>query len=185
MTALAADAAPASGGGQPSVGVDLQVAAGLAGVPSRARFRRWVAAAAAGRTAAAEVSIRVVGAAEGRRLNLDYRGRDRPTNVLAFPADLPPELGLAALGDLVLCADVVEREAAEQGKPVESHWAHLVIHGTLHLLGFDHQTEADAARMEGAEIQILRGLGYPDPYDPVSERRNRRDPVGRTGSDDG
>jgi probable rRNA maturation factor len=165
--------------------VDLQVAKGIDGVPRVAQLRTWVAAAAAGRVPTAEVSIRVVGAAEGRRLNRDFRGKDAPTNVLAFPAELAPELGLPMLGDLVICAEVLAREATLQGKPAEAHWAHLVVHGTLHLLGFDHQTEDEASRMESEEIQILERLGYPDPYMPTAEHGERRDPVGRTGSDDG
>jgi probable rRNA maturation factor len=164
--------------------VDLQLASGTGEVPAPARFREWVAAAATGRRDAVEVSVRIVGAAEGRRLNRDYRGKDRPTNVLAFPAELSPELGLPLIGDLVICAEVVGREAAEQAKPVDAHWAHLVVHGTLHLLGFDHRTEAEAAVMEREEIQILDALGYPDPYEYEAGHRNRREPVDETGSDD-
>ena len=164
--------------------VDLQRASGTGEVPAPARFRQWVAAAATGRRDAVEVSIRIVGPAEGRRLNRDYRGKDRPTNVLAFPADLSPELGLSLIGDLVICAEVVGREAAEQGKPAEAHWAHLVVHGTLHLLGYDHQTAAEATEMERAEIQILDGLGYPDPYAYRPGHRNRGEPADETGSDD-
>jgi len=165
--------------------VELQVARGVGDVPRAGLLRRWVGAATAGRVAAAEVGIRVVGADEGRRLNREYRGQDRPTNVLAFPAELPPELGLPMLGDLVICAEVVVREAVEQGKSPEAHWAHLVVHGTLHLLGLDHRTETEAARMEAVEIQILQGLGYPDPYTPVNEHGETGHPVGETGSDDG
>jgi probable rRNA maturation factor len=164
--------------------VDLQVANGTGDVPSPGAFRRWIVAALAGRRVAAEVGIRVVGVAEGRRLNRDYRGKDRPTNVLAFPTDLPGELGLPMLGDLVICSEVVAREAAEQGKPAEAHWAHLVVHGALHLLGYDHQTEAQAAEMERTEIQILDALGYPDPYAPEAGNGKRMDSVEGAGSDD-
>ncbi len=178
---------PSPTGGLPAADaqVDLQVANDTRDVPVPGAFRRWVAAAVAGRRAAAEVSVRVVGAAEGRRLNRDYRGKDRPTNVLAFPAELPAELGLPMLGDLVICSEVVAREAAQQGKPSEAHWAHLVVHGTLHLLGFDHETEAQAADMERAEIQILDALGYPDPYAFEADNGKRRDSVQRTDSDNG
>ena len=164
--------------------VDLQRARGTGEIPAPARFRHWVAAAATGRRDAVEVSVRIVGAAEGRRLNRDYRDRDRPTNVLAFPAELSPELDLPLIGDLVICAEVVGQEAAEQGKSAEAHWAHLVVHGTLHLLGYDHQTEAEAAVMERAEIQILDGLGYPDPHAYRPGHRTRRAPVDETASDD-
>jgi probable rRNA maturation factor len=136
------------------------------GVPAPASFRRWVEAALKGarRRKATEVSIRIVDADEGRALNLQYRGRDYATNVLSFPADLPPGLNLPLIGDLVICAPVVAREAAEQGKRLADHWAHLTIHGTLHLLGYDHIEEAEAEAMEGLETRVLAGLGIADPY---------------------
>ncbi len=105
--------------------------------------------------------MRFVGADEGRKLNRDYRGRDYATNVLSFPY----ESGSRLAGDLVLCLPVVEREAEEQGKPPEAHFAHLIVHGMLHLQGYDHETGADdAERMEAVEREILEALGYPDPY---------------------
>ena len=136
------------------------------GVPAPASFRRWVEAALKGarRRKATEVAIRIVDADEGRALNLQYRGRDYATNVLSFPADLPPGLNLPLIGDLVICAPVVVREAAEQGKKPADHWAHLTIHGTLHLLGYDHIEEAEAEAMEGLETRVLAGLGIADPY---------------------
>ena len=121
------------------------------------------------REAPASVSVRIVDAEEGRALNQRWRERDRPTNVLSFPADLPPELELPLLGDLVLCAPVVLREAAEQGKRAEDHWAHLVIHGVLHLLGMDHQDDAEAEEMEQREREILATLGIGDPYADAGE----------------
>jgi probable rRNA maturation factor len=148
----------------------LDVAVGYAtsrrGVPAPASFRRWVEAALKGarRRKATEVAIRIVDADEGRALNLQYRGRDYATNVLSFPADLPPGLNLPLIGDLVICAPVVVREAAEQGKKPADHWAHLTIHGTLHLLGYDHIDEAEAEAMEGLETRVLAGLGIADPY---------------------
>ena len=150
----------------------LDVAVGYAvasrkGIPASASFRRWVEAALKGakRRKASEVSIRIVEADEGQALNLQYRGRDYATNVLSFPADLPPGIDLPLLGDLVICAPVVTREAAEQGKRPTDHWAHLTVHGTLHLLGFDHMEDAEAEEMEALETRILAGLGIADPYE--------------------
>ena len=150
----------------------VDVAVGYAtsrkGVPSSASFRRWVEAALKGarRRKAAEVAIRIVDADEGQALNRQFRGRDYATNVLSFPAELPPGVDLPLIGDLVICAPVVAREAAEQGKKTADHWAHMTIHGTLHLLGYDHIKEAEAEAMEGLETRILGGLGIPDPYLP-------------------
>ncbi|MGA0588555.1 rRNA maturation RNase YbeY [Dyella sp. KRB-257] len=137
-----------------------------AGVPSAASFRRWVEATLRGarRRRATELSIRIVDAAEGRALNRDYRGKDHATNVLSFKTDLPPGLKLPLIGDIVICAPVVAREAAEQGKPPRDHWAHLTVHGVLHLLGHDHLVEAEAEAMEALEARILAGLGIADPY---------------------
>lgn len=137
-----------------------------AGMPSPVSFRRWVEAALAGarRRRAAELSIRIVGTREGRTLNRTYRDKDYATNVLSFPVDLPPGVRLPLLGDIAICAPVVRREAAEQGKPEAHHWAHLTVHGVLHLLGYDHIEEAEAARMEALETRILKGLGISDPY---------------------
>jgi len=148
----------------------LDVAVGYAaprkGVPASASFRRWIEAALKGarRRKASEVSIRIVDAEEGRALNLQYRGRDYATNVLSFPVELPPGVDLPLIGDLVICAPVVAREAAEQGKKPADHWAHLTIHGTLHLLGYDHIDEAEAEAMEALETKVLAGLGIADPY---------------------
>ena len=137
-----------------------------AGIPSPASFRRWVEAALRGarRRKATELSIRIVDADEGRALNRDYRGKDYATNVLSFEAGLPPGLKLPLIGDMAICAPVVAREAAEQGKRPRDHWAHLTVHGTLHLLGHDHIVEAEAVAMEALETRILAGLGIADPY---------------------
>ncbi|MGH8111959.1 MAG: rRNA maturation RNase YbeY [Rhodanobacteraceae bacterium] len=135
-------------------------------VPAPASFRRWVAAALRGaaHAAPAELSIRVVGAHEGRTLNRRYRGKVRATNVLSFPADLPRGIDTPLLGDLVICAPVVAREAREQHKATRDHYAHLTVHGVLHLLGYDHQAERDAKSMETLETTILASLGIADPY---------------------
>ena len=148
--------------------VSVTYATARKGVPSSASFRKWVAAALADRDAPAEMAIRIVGADEGRELNRTYRGKDYATNVLSFPAEspegLPEDVELPLLGDLVICADVVAREAAEQGKRPADHWAHLVVHGTLHLLGWDHEADDEAEAMEAREREILAGLGIADPY---------------------
>lgn len=146
--------------------LDLQRAS-RARIPSATRFRRWVMAALRGRRARAEITIRVVTPAESRRLNARYRGKDKPTNVLSFACEAPSLLKLPALGDLVICAQVVKREARQQGKPVEAHWAHMTVHGVLHLLGYDHQRKNEARHMEALEKTILAGLGHPDPYEIV------------------
>jgi probable rRNA maturation factor len=155
----------------PQEHLQLHVGYGVprAGVPASASFRRWVEAALRGarRRKATELAIRIVGADEGRALNRDYRGKDYATNVLSFPADLPPGVALPLIGDLAICAPVVAREAAEQGKPPRDHWAHLTVHGVLHLLGHDHIEEAQAEAMEALETRILAGLGIRDPYTPV------------------
>ncbi len=111
-----------------------------------------------------ELVIRVVDEAESSALNRDYRGRDRPTNVLSFPFEAPPPIESYLIGDLVICAPVVAREALAQGKAAKAHWAHMVVHGVLHLLGFDHPSDAEAESMEALEREIQGGLGYPDPY---------------------
>jgi len=110
------------------------------------------------------LTIRIVDAAESALLNQEYRQKTGATNVLSFPADLPEEVDLPLLGDLVICAPLVESEATAQNKPLEAHWAHLIIHGTLHLLGYDHLLEADAEEMESLETELLKQLGFADPY---------------------
>lgn len=149
-------------------GVSVSYATARAGVPAASSFRKWVRAALADREAPAEVAIRIVGADEGRELNRQYRQRDYATNVLSFPAErpegLPEDVELPEIGDLVICADVVAREAAEQAKRPIDHWAHLVVHGVLHLLGWDHLEDAEAEAMEAREREVLAGLGIADPY---------------------
>jgi probable rRNA maturation factor len=153
--------------------LDIQRASAGPGIPGDDAFERWVRAALADRSLDAELSLRVVDADEITRLNRDYRGGDYATNVLSFPADLPPELELPHLGDIVICAPVVAREAAEQGKAAEAHWAHMVVHGTLHLLGHDHVDDSEAEAMEALETAILAALDYPDPYIETTEEGTR------------
>ena len=144
--------------------LDLQVASeGQA--PSLEQLQQWCALALRQRSADSELTIRLVDEAEGRELNNTWRHKDYATNVLSFPADVPEGLlDIPLLGDLVICVPVVEREAAEQDKSLEAHWAHLVIHGCLHLLGYDHIDDDEAEEMEGLEQNLLAELGHPDPY---------------------
>jgi len=144
--------------------VAVQFATGRAGRPSPVSLRRWAEAALAAVGAAGEVTLRVVDAEEGAALNGAWRDRPGPTNVLSFPLPAPPGAPRPSLGDIVLCAPVIEREAAEQGKARAAHWAHMVVHGVLHLAGHDHVKPAAARRMESLEIALLGKLGYPDPY---------------------
>ncbi len=150
----------------PRLELGVSYAAPRRGVPSAVSFRRWVEAALAGARyrKPAELAVHIVGRREGRTLNRQFRVKDYATNVLSFPAELPRGVTAPLLGDLVICAPVVVREAYEQGKPPRDHYAHLTVHGVLHLLGFDHQNDADAARMEGLETRILAALGIADPY---------------------
>ncbi len=136
------------------------------GLPQRASFLQWVEATLrmAKRRGSSELSIRLVDADEGHWLNRQYRQRDYPTNVLSFPAELPAGVKLPLLGDLVICAPVVAREAHEQRKSLRDHHAHMTVHGTLHLLGHDHENDEDATRMESLERRILAELGITDPY---------------------
>ena len=136
------------------------------GLPQRASFQRWIETTLrmAKRRGNSEVSIRLVDADEGRALNRQYRQRDYATNVLSFPLELEPGIKLPLLGDLAICAPVVAREAREQGKPLRDHYAHMTVHGILHLLGHDHENDVDAERMENLERKILAELGFADPY---------------------
>ncbi|MBT1444642.1 rRNA maturation RNase YbeY [Shewanella sp. JM162201] len=148
----------------PDIMLDLQIAAEGHELPSEQEFVSWVRAALGNTMAEAELTIRIVDSSESQQLNRDYRGKDKPTNVLSFPFEAPPGIELPLLGDLVICASVVENEALEQHKPLMAHWAHMVVHGCLHLLGYDHIDDAEADEMESLETVILHDLGYPDPY---------------------
>ena len=147
-----------------SIVVDVQYAAEQRGLPDQAQITHWVEAALAGQRTEAELTVRIVDEEEGRELNEHWRGGSGATNVLSFPAGDEQTVVPELLGDIVICAPLVSREAAGQGKTEEAHWAHLVIHGVLHLLGFDHVTEHDAAVMESLEIEKLNRLGYGNPY---------------------
>jgi probable rRNA maturation factor len=131
-------------------------------LPDEESLARW--AEAAGGTEPSEVLVRLVDEQESAELNSNYRHKKGPTNILSFSFEVPEGIPNDYLGDLVICAGVVEREAKEQAKPLDAHWAHMVVHGLLHLRGYDHVDEADAAAMEAEEVAILAGLGFPDPY---------------------
>lgn len=158
--------APAGKSRRPSLVFGLQFAVPRAGLPVRSTLRRWALAAL---DRDATVTLRFVGASEGRRLNANYRGRDYPTNVLTFVYDAAIASGRLA-GDIVLCVPVLRREARAQQRSLRAHCAHLVIHGMLHLQGYDHERSADALRMEARETELLARLGYADPYaDPCAD----------------
>lgn len=144
--------------------IGVQYAVDLPGLPEREMLRRWARAALNAAERSGALAIRIVDEAESAALNGHWRGKHGPTNVLSFQAVLPPGLAVSELGDVVICAPVVAREAAQQRKPVAAHWAHMVVHGVLHLTGHDHKHEHDALRMESLETEILASLGFPDPY---------------------
>jgi len=149
--------------------VHLQQASQQQGIPSAEQFESWVVAALSQYKKPVELTIRIVDEAEGTELNEQYRKKSGPTNVLSFPFEAPEGVELDWLGDLVICAPVVSREALEQSKKELSHWAHLVVHGVLHLLGFDHINAAEALEMEHCEIEALKGLGITNPYEETAE----------------
>ena len=145
--------------------IDLQIACEQeSGLPTAEQIEQWATAAVQPQSEEVEMTVRIVDEAESHALNLNYRGKDRPTNVLSFPFECPDEVELPLLGDLVICRQVVEREAQEQDKPLMAHWAHMVVHGSLHLLGYDHIEDDEAEEMESLETQIMTRLGFADPY---------------------
>jgi probable rRNA maturation factor len=144
--------------------IDLQNDAEFASVPELELFQRWVTAALQQDYDSLEQTIRVVDEAESQALNLTYRAKDKPTNVLSFPAEPNDYLDYQNLGDLVICAPVVAEEAEQQGKSLNAHWAHMVVHGMLHLQGYDHESDEQAQQMEALEIEILAALGQTNPY---------------------
>ena len=150
--------------------IDIESNSQSTQIPALGELERWISAALQSQKfKEAEVSVYIVDESEGQELNSQYRGKDYPTNVLSFPADIAEEVGIPLLGDLVVCAPVVEREAQEQDKTLQAHWAHMLVHGTLHLVGFDHIDDDEAEVMETLETQIVTGLGYPAPYQDFTE----------------
>jgi len=149
------------------IDVEFQNAcSGAQQLPSEAEIASWARAAVSGRSDA-ELVVRVVDEAESAELNGMFRNKPSPTNVLSFPFEAPPGIDSAILGDVAICAAVVEREAREQGKTLAAHWAHMVVHGVLHLQGYDHIEADDADRMESTEIRIMQSLGFANPYEEV------------------
>ncbi|EOW9172230.1 rRNA maturation RNase YbeY [Vibrio cholerae] len=148
-----------------SIELDLQLAVeNEHGLPSEAEFALWLTRTITPFQPQAEVTVRIVDEAESHALNLNYRGKDKPTNVLSFPFEAPPGMEMDLLGDLVICRQVVEREAIQQNKPLQAHWAHMVVHGSLHLLGYDHIEDDEAEEMESLETEIMQEMGFTDPY---------------------
>ncbi|WP_193161376.1 rRNA maturation RNase YbeY [Microbulbifer hainanensis] len=150
--------------------LDVQRASRCTDLPTDDQIRHWVLAAVRDRLDTVELTVRIVDEEESQQLNHQYRGKDKPTNVLSFPAEIPEDLDLPLLGDLVICAPVVASEAQQQHKPAAAHWAHMVVHGTLHLLGYDHIDDSDAEVMESLETELLAGLGIADPYQPAEKQ---------------
>ena len=148
-----------------SLNIDIQRVCSLKSIPSDEKFQRWSEAAMTGRTTATELNIRIVEDYEITTLNSQYRGKKKSTNVLSFPFDAVTPEPMPVLGDIVICAPLVFREAQEQSKSIEYHWAHLVVHGILHLLGYDHEKDNDAKIMETLESEILTKMNYPEPYE--------------------
>jgi len=145
--------------------VDIQYAIDNKELPKHTQFQQWAEAVLLRYNKPFEITIRIVDVQESRTLNNTYRHKDKPTNVLSFPFDVPEGVELDLLGDLVICADVVSEEAKIQNKSIEAHWAHMIIHGCLHLLGFDHISDDEAEEMEALEIDILKNLGFNNPYE--------------------
>ena len=150
--------------------VEIQRVFEISGVPASTRMSEWALAVMADRVEDSELVIRVVGIEESSALNQQYRKKKGPTNVLSFSYEKSDTVPLETFGDLVICASVVEKEAAEQKKSLDAHWAHMIVHGVLHLLGYDHIEEADALEMEALEQAILGGMGFPNPYREVLEQ---------------
>lgn len=149
--------------------LDLQIACDNSNVPHRDQFIRWFQNALPAEKKHAEISVRIVAPEEMQSLNAQYRGKNSVTNVLSFPCALPQGIPIALLGDIVICADVIEKEAGLTETPLEAHWAHMLVHGTLHLLGYDHETSQEAQEMEALETRVLMHMGYASPYHLMQE----------------
>lgn len=147
----------------------MQYVSVLGGLPSKKQIERWVSSVLGHRHDRGELAVRIVDTDEIKELNLKYRGKCQPTNVLSFPFEAPPGIHTKILGDVVICAPIVRKEARDQEISETAHWAHMVVHGVLHLQGYDHENDADAEKMESLESQIMHVLGFADPYADVEE----------------
>ncbi|MEZ8611165.1 rRNA maturation RNase YbeY [Vibrio sp. 10N.222.51.C8] len=148
-----------------SIELDLQLAVeNEQGLPTEQDIQLWLDKTIPQFQENAELTVRIVDTQESHQLNHEYRGKDKPTNVLSFPFEAPPGIELDLLGDLIICRQVVEKEAEEQSKPLLAHWAHMVVHGCLHLLGYDHIEDDEAEEMESLETEIMQSMGFEDPY---------------------
>ncbi|MGF1801085.1 rRNA maturation RNase YbeY [Vibrio gigantis] len=148
-----------------SIELDLQLAVeNEQGLPTEQDIQIWLDKTIPQFQENAELTVRIVDIQESHQLNHEYRGKDKPTNVLSFPFEAPPGIELDLLGDLIICRQVVEKEADEQSKPLLAHWAHMVVHGSLHLLGYDHIEDDEAEEMESLETEIMQSMGFEDPY---------------------
>ncbi|CAK1691849.1 rRNA maturation RNase YbeY [Vibrio crassostreae] len=148
-----------------SIELDLQIAVeNEQGLPTEQDIQLWLDKTIPQFQENAELTVRIVDTQESHQLNHEYRGKDKPTNVLSFPFEAPPGIELDLLGDLIICRQVVEKEAEEQNKPLLAHWAHMVVHGSLHLLGYDHIEDDEAEEMESLETEIMQAMGFEDPY---------------------
>ncbi len=148
-----------------SIELDLQIACeNELGLPSKSQLLEWLNAVIPQFQPQAELTIRIVDEKESHQLNYQYRGKDKPTNVLSFPFEAPPGIEIDLLGDLIICRQVVEQESKQQNKPLFAHWAHMVVHGSLHLLGYDHIEDDEAEEMESIETELVQSMGFEDPY---------------------
>ncbi|CDU01528.1 rRNA maturation RNase YbeY [Vibrio coralliirubri] len=148
-----------------SIELDLQLAVeNEQGLPTEQDIQLWLDKTIPQFQENAELTVRIVDTQESHQINHEYRGKDKPTNVLSFPFEAPPGIELDLLGDLIICRQVVEKEAEEQSKPLLAHWAHMVVHGSLHLLGYDHIEDDEAEEMESLETEIMQSMGFEDPY---------------------
>jgi len=147
--------------------LDVQYASQVTGLPSKQQFRSWLNAVLMDHNDDVEVVIRITDEQEMSELNRRYRQRQGTTNILSFPFEAPDQMPMSLLGDLVVCAPVVEREAMQQRKSLDAHWAHMIIHGALHLLGYDHIEDNEAKAMEKTEVDLLKSIGFPNPYERV------------------
>ena len=154
------------------VNVDIENVSSYEDIPDQKCFHRWVSASLSNYKKSAEVAIKIINEAESAKLNYRFRKKNCATNILSFPADLPKSLNFPLLGDLAVCVQVVMREAIEQNKEINAHWAHMIVHGSLHLIGYDHEDDLAAKNMEALEIKILGDLDFPSPYINIGDMNN-------------